>query len=274
MSPTLKSTVLYLRGLNSRGDDNFRLGGLVFGPMHGPWQRELEKRNVKTLAVTGFGAGALDAQVQKAAQFIQAHPSWTERQPLHLLGHSTGGLMARALVHELKKPEQVLSVTTLATPHCGSPLAEVALQLPRERVRLYQLLKWFGYDLQQKTDSLSALTPANAEVFNRRYPDHPSVHYASVIFGLPSREMAWPFRLLHSAIGPSRQMGASDGLVEVASQKWGEVLAELPWDHIHQIGYSLNPLGRPQFQNRFGALVDRLVTHWQQVEARRSEPAK
>jgi triacylglycerol esterase/lipase EstA (alpha/beta hydrolase family) len=54
---------------------------------------------------------------------------------LHLIGHSMGGLDARYLASPggLKQGHRILSVTTLSTPHRGSPLAA---KIPKRLLRL------------------------------------------------------------------------------------------------------------------------------------------
>ena len=69
----------------------------------------------------------------KLAQMM-AHTAGTDDGPIHLLGHSTGGLDARLVasptVHidtqadrQLGWLHRLRSVTTLSTPHYGTPLA-------------------------------------------------------------------------------------------------------------------------------------------------------
>ena len=47
-------------------------------------------------------------------------------EPVHLIGHSMGGLDARRLLAEDGWKERILSVTTIGTPHLGSSLADFA----------------------------------------------------------------------------------------------------------------------------------------------------
>src|SRR5690606_20441509 len=44
---------------------------------------------------------------------------------VNIIGHSQGGLDARVVAH--LAPELVASVTTVATPHYGTPIADVVL---------------------------------------------------------------------------------------------------------------------------------------------------
>ncbi len=48
-------------------------------------------------------------------------------QPVNLIGHSMGGLDCRYMITNLGMASRVLSLTTLGTPHRGSPFADWAL---------------------------------------------------------------------------------------------------------------------------------------------------
>jgi triacylglycerol lipase len=50
-------------------------------------------------------------------------------QKLHVIGHSKGGLIARAYVQQYGGERRVRSVVTLGTPHHGTPTAAVAVGL-------------------------------------------------------------------------------------------------------------------------------------------------
>ena len=258
-------TILYVRGLNSQGDDALRAGGLAFGPMHGPWLKELKRRGFNAVALTGFGAGALSGQIERAVQLVQRLPVWSEsRNRFHLLGHSTGGLVARALAHELKCPERVISVVTLATPHRGSPLVESAESFSKRHPWLHWGLCRVNYDINQRLASFRDLSPKAAELFNQRYPDIKGIDYASVVFSLPPHEMGWPVRIANRLLRDESELRAHDGYVESDSQRWGQILAEMNLDHLGQIGFcfSLNPLVRRQSRAKFSILADQLEQHW------------
>ena len=47
-------------------------------------------------------------------------------EPVHLIGHSMGGLDARRLLADESWHDRILSVTTIGTPHLGSSLADFA----------------------------------------------------------------------------------------------------------------------------------------------------
>jgi triacylglycerol lipase len=258
-------TVLYLRGLNSQGDDNLRAGGLAFGPMHLPWLEELNRRQIPALAISGFGAGTVADQVARAREIITALPEWGESgREFHLLGHSTGGLIARALAHELPSPERVRSVVTLAAPHRGSKLTAVARTFSQRHPRLHKLFCLVNYDINQRMRSFADLSPAEAARFNEKYPDRQGVKYASVVFSLPVHDMSWPIRLTNRIFNEDAVLTDHDGYVERVSQEWGEVLAHIPLDHLCQIGFdfSLNRRRRRHGRAQFARVGDILEEFW------------
>lgn len=258
-------TVLYLRGLNSQGDDNLRAGGLAFGPMHLPWIEELNRRKIPAVAVSGFGAGTVADQAGRARDIITALPEWDDpARKFHLLGHSTGGLIARALAHELPTAGRVMSVVTLATPHRGSPLTVVAGSFSKRHPRLHRLFCLVNYDINQRLRSFADLSPVEAARFNEKYPDRPGIKYASVVFSLPVRDMSWPIRLTTRIFNEAGVLADHDGYVERASQEWGEVLAHIPLDHLCQIGFdfSLNRRRRRHGRAQFARVGDILEEFW------------
>jgi triacylglycerol lipase len=71
--------------------------------------------------------------------------------PIHLVGHSTGGLDARVLLSPSALPElapvreRVTSLTSISTPHRGTPLAEIFLRVEGQKLlRLIGLLSVYG----------------------------------------------------------------------------------------------------------------------------------
>src|SRR6185369_9552458 len=69
----------------------------------------------------------------------------TGKEKVILIGHSQGGLDARAVAS--KRPDLVAAVMTVATPHHGSPVSDIALGLVDDPIAsslLDQLAKLLG----------------------------------------------------------------------------------------------------------------------------------
>lgn len=267
----LNCPVLYIRGLNTYGDDQLRFGLLGFGPMWRPWISALKALGVVAIPVEGMGGTTLEDQVRHAVAFIQRLPLWSEtQQPIHLLGHSTGGLIARALVHELKDTSRIASVVTMATPHHGSPLALLPINLKEHRPYLDRALRTVGYQSETKIRPLDDLTPQAAEIFNQRYTDVAGVQYGAAIFSLPPYEMSWPMYLAIKVLDHRHTMGNSDGFVPENSQIWGKTICRAHLDHLDQIGFvfSPNPWRRKRVHQELHRVQQELMQFWQTTEKR------
>ena len=158
-------------------------------------------------------------------QILDAFPG----EPVHLIGHSMGGLDARALLADPAWRGRVLSLTTIATPHLGSSIADFA----KLRVgRIYALLERLGVEHRGFLD----VTPGAAAEFNRRTPWPPGVPAFSVAGDPPRDEVCWPLRRLHLALGEME--GPNDGLVSVRSATaFGQPLPDWPVDHLRQMNW-------------------------------------
>ncbi len=150
-------------------------------------------------------------------------------EPVHLIAHSMGGLDARALVADPAWDGRILSLTTIATPHLGSGIADFA----KLRVgRIYDLLERLGIDHRGFLD----VTPGAAAEFNRRTPLPDWLPTFSVAGDPPHEDVCWPLRRLHDALGELE--GPNDGLVSVASATAiGRPLPSWPIDHLRQMNW-------------------------------------
>jgi triacylglycerol lipase len=158
-------------------------------------------------------------------QILEAFPD----EPVHLIGHSMGGLDARHLIADPAWKGRVLSLTTIATPHLGSGIADFA----KLRVgRIYTLLEKLGIEHRGFLD----VTPGAAADFNRRTPLPDWLPVFSVAGAPPHEEVCWPLRRLHAAL--EELEGPNDGLVSVRSATaYGQPLPNWPVDHLRQMNW-------------------------------------
>jgi triacylglycerol lipase len=190
---------------------------------------------------------------------------------LNLIGHSQGGMDARVLVSAagLGYADRVASVTTVATPHLGTKVADLVTGLttgPLSGVEsaaanaFLGLLQQGVYSIQSNPELLAQVTelttPYMANTFNPKYIDAPGVVYASYAgrtnlengdgdcddgvyanqpsaLDIPQPELQ-PTATYLQALGET-----SDGLVPVASAKWGTFMECVPADHLKECGMLL-----------------------------------
>tara|TARA_B100000029_G_scaffold135673_1_gene130154 strand:- start:988 stop:1722 length:735 start_codon:yes stop_codon:yes gene_type:complete len=186
------------------------------------WLRAAGNDVVITL-VPGIGSIERRAEALKAGILAKANG------PVHVIGHSQGGLDARHMITHLGMAGQVRSLTTIGTPHRGSPIAELGVTLS-DRAGVLHILENTAMDTQAFHD----LQPGNMALFNERTPNVDAVRYRSVTGAGNPKTMFPTLRLCHRYI--QKREGQNDGLVSTASAAWGEEVAEWPGDHANQIG--------------------------------------
>lgn len=130
-----------------------------------------------------------------------------------------GGLDSRYMLSRLKPPNvKVLSLTTIASPHRGSAFADYVFEQigPTNLPKIYRALG----KLDIQTGAFQQLTRRYmSEDFNPNTPDREGVRYFS--YGASVEPAMWSaFRSPHRIVEAAE--GANDGLVSVASSKWGD----------------------------------------------------
>lgn len=188
---------------------------------------------------------------------------------VNIIGHSQGGLDARYVAH--KRPDLVASVTTIATPHKGTRVADVALEVvPDQNLQglLDALVNLVGiplYDAAGKQTSLftsfEQFSSEGIAKFNAEITDAPGVQYRSLagrsklakatqecstIFAPPfikkyddKLDTLEPLLSIPGLIVDEGFIDKKphDGLVAVESAKWGKFLGCVPADHFDEIGH-------------------------------------
>ena len=166
---------------------------------------------------------------------------------IHIIAHSMGGLDSRSLIgrnlHGLADPGRIASLTTLSTPHRGSPVADLLvgpkpLGLNRflyERAR--QVLGQLGIPI----GALGDLTTTGALQIPDVEKTHPHIRYRSCFAaGRPSVPTSILLLPTHEFVA-SKTGQANDGLVAQDSAVYGEV--QQPFfecDHADLVGHNLD----------------------------------
>ena len=145
-----------------------------------------------------------------------------------LIGHSMGGLDARYVASLLDDDRRVRCVSTIGTPHRGTPVARWLL----ETDGVYQ-----RFARRHWNPALADLAPQSCATRNLALPDRGDVRYLSYAGMRPVGEQSPLLRPFGRLI--EREMGANDGLVPVSSAAWGEFQDTVRADHLEQPGWSL-----------------------------------
>ncbi|KAK1448348.1 triacylglycerol lipase [Colletotrichum cuscutae] len=232
---TPKNPIVLAHGL--MGFSELRLGAYV-PPIH-YWRGISDSlstlsgpSNIITTSVPP--SGSIEERAAKLGADIAAKAGG---RAVNIVAHSMGGLDARYMISHLKPRDvKVLSLVTVATPHRGSAFADYLLggQGPIKLANLYGLIERAGLG----TQAFEQLTQRYMEgEFNPATPDSDEVRYFSYGACTDRPPLLSPFRQSHWVIEEAE--GANDGLVSVASSRWGKYQGTLlDVSHLDLINWS------------------------------------
>ena len=81
------------------------------------------------------GFGTVKSNAAQLKEEILAILRQTKSEKVNIIAHSKGGLDAKYMIQQLNMAERVASLTTLCTPHKGSPIASFIMRFPRFAVK-------------------------------------------------------------------------------------------------------------------------------------------
>jgi len=205
-----------------------------------------------------FAVEPYDPIVSRAAEWVVHLDDLVaggQGRRFNLIGHSQGGLDARYLIWEHAYATRVASLTTISSPHRGSPMADVvtgAVDLsPFDGAIIDAALTALSYLMgmgeQEAAEAMADISTEGMAEFNDLYPDHPDVPYyswAGHSCGIlePQCILDHNGEIVNVLLGPTYTLiwafgYANDGMVPVESAEWGQFLGELPADHMDEVGH-------------------------------------
>jgi len=208
------------------GFDELRMGRMRTEYFRGVAER-LEREGILVHRSRVSKTASIADRAKELAAFVLELPG----RRVNLVAHSMGGLDARFALTHLGMSRKVASVTTVGTPHLGTPLADLGTR-PGAKT-LWAALRGLGMNV----DAFHDLTTERMAEFNESTPDARGVLYASVVGAPGARREVMPI-LVPTYLWLGEWAGGNDGLVPAASQRWGEVVREIGADHFAQIGWS------------------------------------
>jgi triacylglycerol lipase len=212
---TPKHPIVLAHGL--LGFDELRLAGNLFRGVQ-YWRGITDALRANGIEVIIASVPPSSSIEERAAKLSKDIEEKADGKSVNIIAHSMGGLDARYMISRLRPDNvNVLSLTTIASPHRGSYFADFLLEEigPNVLPKLYNFFNDHGIS----TGAFSQLTQKYMqEEFNPKTPDARGVQYfsygATVEPGLFS-----PFRHSHAII--EKHEGPNDGLVSTHSAQWG-----------------------------------------------------
>lgn len=174
-------------------------------------------------------------------------------EKVHIIAHSMGGLDARYMISNLSldvgdrsaMADRVASLTTIGTPHLGTPFADFMLELPLGQ----QLIQWANlYSVNVGAFEQLTVKFLVKDAFNERMLDCDQVQYYAYAGNVSALRLFPPLALTGEIIRRSEDGGDNDGLVPVESALSvypaldGRFPQVLTADHATQIGHGYGHL--------------------------------
>ncbi len=221
----LRHPIVLIPGLF--GFDELRVGGLTLVRYFRGIPAQLRAAGNSVWVAQVCPSGGIAQRAQQLKQFIR---EYLPGESLHLIGHSLGGLDSRYMITRLGMAERVLTLTTLGTPHHGTPFADWGIR------RLSRVLRPVLERWRIPHQAFYDLTTEQCQQFNEAVRDSPQVQYFSIA-GRHEETWRTPQWTLSQRI-ISQAEGPNDGLVSVASASWGQRLGVWQCDHLGLINWS------------------------------------
>lgn len=188
---------------------------------------------------TAFHAGvSWSSSVERRAldlrnAILRLTHSFSRWPRVHIIAHSMGGLDARTMIYRYRMEKQVVSLTTIGTPHLGTSYADWGL---RNFSYLIDFAGSLGIDLRGFRD-LSREECARRNLALAEFEKDSGVVYRTMAGVQPLNRIFKHFRFAYQII--MREEGENDGLVSLRSAKWKDeyFLGIMDADHLNQIGW-------------------------------------
>jgi triacylglycerol lipase len=197
----------------------------------------LREEGVDVHAVALPALGSVEERAAALAAAIDA----VGAPMVNVVAHSMGGLDARFYVARLGGHERVASLTTIATPHHGTSVADWGGQRFGRALAGRRLLQ----DVGVEAGAFDDLTREASERRNAALAGAPEVPTFSYGGARPWYAVAAPLQVSFRVL--QRREGPNDGLVSAASARWGTYLGTLDADHFAQTGWHWTPPGLARF---------------------------
>jgi triacylglycerol lipase len=246
--PRLRAPIVLIHGL--LGFDRFSVWGWNFISYFSRIPEFLSAAGNRVLVAQLSPTGPIKQRAAQLQAFLERE---SPQEPVHLIAHSMGGLDSRYMISCLGMGQRVLTLTTLGTPHRGTPFADWGIK------RFEPIWRPILDRLNIPCEAINDLTTARCREFNEQVIDAPGVRYFSIAgrhqesWNSPHWQLSQP--MVTQAEGPN------DGIVSIASATYGESCAIWEGDHLSLINW-LNPVTACQGDDRanhYAGLIQRLA---------------
>lgn len=227
----------------------------------------LRGHGIKAIAPNGAPFASIQTRAENWVELFHEVRSQLGVEKLNVIAHSMGGLDMRFAISQLGLAPYVSSLTTVATPHHGTWLAELGLSTPELiRERLKDFLNWVGNNMYPRVESdivaaVSQLTRDYIEnTFNPMVKDAQDVNYYSYSAAFSQTKLldVNPALLVQTSF-INKQEGPNDGIVSSKSAIWGNHLGCLELNHLEQLRLNIDKKRIPLWEKTWTEIAMKLA---------------
>lgn len=103
----------------------------LFFKSFGKIEKNLKKNGYSISTAPTDGFGTIENNAAQLKEYIEKILEKEHTEKVNLVAHSKGGLDCKYMIESLDMEDKVASLTTLCTPHLGSPIASYILGYPK-----------------------------------------------------------------------------------------------------------------------------------------------
>lgn len=183
----------------------------------------LEKKGAAVFTGNQQAYGTIKANAEHLKARVNEILKITGSEKVNIIAHSRGGLESRYMISLPGMSDKVASLTTLATPHRGSSMADYIIRHFADKKMIAVIIDFYakiiGDTNPESLKSAIELTTYKMNQFNKTVKDSDKVYYQSYACAI-DENFSNPFWKKMYSITAAKE-GPNDGLVSVTSAQWG-----------------------------------------------------
>ncbi len=239
------------------------IGSLVKpSPLHDPCML-MREHGVIAIAPNVVPYASIETRAKNWVRLINTFCDTYRYEKVNVVAHSMGGLDMRHALSHLNIANRVVSLTTVATPHHGTFLADLILKTPEIITeKLSDVVDWFGDSVypREKSEVLSSVEQLCRDYiqnkFNPSTPDlegFPYFSYSAAVGKGTDYSLNPVFLFQNTQIYGKES--TNDSFVSVKSAQWGEHLGTAPLSHMNQINVQVSKENKPRYYNFWTGII-------------------
>ncbi len=243
------------------------IGSLVKpSPLHDPCML-MREHGVIAFAPNVVPYASIETRASNWVRIINEVCETYHLEKVNLVAHSMGGLDMRHALAHLGIAEKVESLTTIATPHRGTYLADLVLKTPDVLAGpISEIVDWFGNNVypSEKSDTIGSVEQLTLnyvrEHFNPDTPDPdniPIFSYSAAVGRGTNYTLNPIFKFQNTQIFDRE--GENDSFVSVKSAQWGTYLGCINLSHMNQINVQVGREFKPKYYNFWTGVIKKLA---------------